>query len=198
MNLEKFIGDVKLVKATYMPEQHTFLLEIQKHNLASPLGVWLNRDSFPNHPHFSFLDEEVQIYEDVAVVLKEEHELRLNGWVDGKSKKTLINKNSRFFIGNKKQKMLGQIYKGQIGISKNFEPYVFIKSFRFSPSEIKCIVKNNDMKLSGPAKDVVMDGAAGRYLFDSNAKLLKLPTHQFKTGRDLNDLVAFLKKAKLI
>lgn len=199
MDLNTLMNNLQgIVSSEYSSEDHTFRLSINTVSSLSPIDIILTKQNFPNHTELEFLDESVQIYEDVSVVLKDRKELKLNGWVESENKKRLISKNSRFFIGGFKRKMLGNVYTGKIGITKDFEPYVFINKYRFTPKEIKCIIKNETLKLSSSDKDVTIDLKQGRFTFNAANKKLSLPASSFTTGEHLNDLLFFLKKAKLI
>jgi hypothetical protein len=195
MTLAQFLNGLNVSNMVYEPANHTFTIN----PAGTTINVPLTKDQFPDHPPLKFMDEFLQIYEDVAVVLKPELELKMDGWADDKKKNYLINDKIKFFIGSKKRQMLGKAYSGRVGVTRSFEPYIFIGDYRFMPAQIKCVIKKNDLRLSGPAKSMKMQDVNGRnYIFDVGAKTLRLPSSTFNTGRELNDLVAFLKKARLI
>ncbi len=194
---ESWIGNAKIIRATYRPEHHTY--EVEYLPEGSPVNHvnLLTKDFFPNHQGIAMLDETVKIHETVKVILKGEKELEYLGYkLDEKKKKMLAHPSSKFLIGKKKKQMLGNVYNARVGITEQFEPYVFIDRYRFSLNEIKCVLKDADLKISPEQRNVQVATKSGTYKYDAERRYLQLPNNVFDVNA-ISDLIKFMRKANL-
>lgn len=187
--LDKILSGWKVFEFAHAPDYHTFTVKVGPLN--SPLATKacrLDISSFPAHVPLVFMDEKVQIGEDVIVVFKKEKELIKEGWKPfGKS--SLKKKGAMFNIGKEKRKLLGSTQKGRMGVDADFNLYFYSAGgWRFSSAEIKCIMK-------APKRNQKFDGGSGTFTYDLNT--LILPDGHAVQGRNLTDMLLALKAFKL-
>lgn len=191
---------IKVIKMTYLPQYHTFDVECMMPGKVTPEVRRWNIRSFPEHKSFKILNGLFQVSQEVRIWIKDEKELKLEGW--GKltpKSKTLGNKNKSFTIGKRKAKFLGgQSVKGFIGLSEKMKPYVVVKDgekyWRFTEDMIRLILPLTTNTKMG--KDVTMAGSDGsNWSFANN--VLRGPIGSID-ARYLNDLIGLLRKAEVI
>lgn len=196
-DIEKLFDNAKILSAKYIEELFTYEFIVLYNGSTAQQVLLFNKKNFPNSEAFKILDESVQVHEDVKVLLKSEAELKLSGWQFAKYKKQLKSKESPFIVGDKKKKMLGNLYSAKVGITEDYKPFIFIDKYRFSPAEIKCIIRSNDLnelpvsRLKKPPKTLSKMYMSGEYFYDSIGKQLYLPGTSF-IGQSINDLKDFL------
>lgn len=196
---DTWLDEMRVVSAKYRAELHTFELTVQPEGSSTTHVVLLDTRFFPNHPALQFLDEEVQIGENVKVILKSEKELELIGWkLAERKKKLLAHPDSKFLIGSSKKKMLGGVYNAKVGVTDHMQPYLVIEKFRFGPSEVKCIVRTSDLKVPDNAKTVTSPTNYGTFSYNAEKRQLVLPSTVYHDVAAISALIAFLKKAKLV
>lgn len=191
--IDQLLENHKVIGATYLPEQFTFELKVISPGKVVADFALLTKDTFPNHTPFQILDEDVRVHENVKVILKSEAELAYQGWKIQKEK--LTSKLSPFKIGKKKKSMLGNLHNVKVGITESFKPFVFVNGYRFSPNEIKCIIKTEDLKAG---IDMTQDTSCGKMTFISASPRLVLPRIDFRNANEINEVISFLRKAQLI
>lgn len=191
-----------IIKMTYVPQYHTFDIECIMPSKVIPEVRRLNTRNFPNHHAFRILNGMFQVHQEVKLWIKDEKELRKEGWNNlTKKGKTLGNKDYPFTIGKKKGALLGrEAIKGFIGISEKMVPYVVVrdgdKYWRFTEAEIRFILPA--LALTSIGKTVTMKGTDGHnWSYDGTTGGIRSPFFNLE-GRYVGELVAFLRKAEII
>jgi len=146
-----------ILKMKYLPQYHTFDIELIPHGEIVPIIKRLNIRNFPNHSAFKILNDKFQISQEVNIWLKNPEELFKSGWKKKTEKgTTLVHEALPYTIGKHKGQLLGKMgLKGFVGISPKFIPYVVIKAadkyWRFTESELRLILPRNSSSLGGKA-----------------------------------------------
>lgn len=193
--IEKLIGEaMKILNVKYNVEQLQFMVECVMPGQTVASIYPFHRDYFPQHTSFNLLDEKVQVGEIVHVWLKEESLLKNEGWKD-LTKHTLSSSDSPFKIGKGKKPYLGGAHKATVCVDSKFRTFVKIKDYRFSPLEIKCVLKL-DMIFQG--KSATLDTELGIFSYDANGKTLSLPNGYRFDGATLTSMIDLLRRAKLV
>lgn len=190
MNFDAWLDGAKVVAAKHNKDRHTFELTVKRDDSAAPQVVLLNVANYPNHPPFKVLDEEVRIHETVKVILKPENELNLIKW-----KKTglQIPEGSPFPIGKEKKKLLGGLYKAYIGVSESMKPYVVVEGYKFSPNEVKCLLKEDVLGVLKPGQ---VDTSIGSVRISKDGNLL-LPASAWAPSY-IDELISALRELGLV
>lgn len=191
---------IKLIKMTYMPQYHTFDVECMVPGKVTPEIRRFNIRNFPEHKPFKINNGMFQVSQEVRIWIKDEKELRGDGWTTlSKKSKTLTSKKHPFSIGKRKGKFLGgQSIKGFVGISEKMVPYVVIKDgdkyWRFTDDMIRFILPLTTKPNYG--KPTVFKGTDGHgWTYDSGVVRGPFGTIQ---QRDLMDMITLLRKAEVI
>lgn len=183
------IPGVKVFSVRYVQGFHTFNLEWGSagQEFPSQAGV-LSVEHFPEHTPFSILDEAVRIGEEVMVWIKDEGELKNDGWLEYR-RSSLKAQGLPFIIGKEKRKLLGRAIKGSIGVNENMQPYIISQpdGYRFSPSELKAIVR---LDVTVKLKEAHVNTPNGTMFYLTKDRYVSLPD-----GGSLNaKWLPFLKK----
>lgn len=194
--------DARLVKMTYVPQAHTFDVELTYAGQIGNITKRLNYRNFPNHKPLKFLNGKFQINQEVKVWIKDEKELKKNEWdFLSKKGKTLGNKEQPFTIGPKKGKFLGgKAVRGFIGINAKMVPYVVVKDgdkyWRFSEGEIRFIMALQASNVAGKNASLMGNGGY-EWVYDTSRQEIRSPIVNLQ-GEHVQDLIILLRKAELI
>lgn len=185
---EKILPGTKITSLAYDANRHTYLIRINDN--VNP--VLLSKTGIPSHVPLLFLDERVQILERVLVGIKSEKTLLSEGWKPY-LKTSLKGPKSPFLIGKDKRSVLGTDQHGNIGITKDFKPYVFLNDgWRFGMNEIDYIIRLDCLPKT---KDAAFNG----FTYNSNASTLQLPYSGMVLGKkDIDSLKRVMQVAGII
>lgn len=193
--IHELLKPFKVHKSKYIDALYTFEVEVTGDAFEGSRIQLLNKINFPDSVFLKFIDERVQIHDEVMIWLKEEVLLRSEGWKEI-SKHSIKSAASPFRIGKEKKKFLGGSHKGKIGIDKNFHPFVFFESgYRFSPDEVKCVIKTDDL-FKGPG--VSLETSDGTLTYSPELKWITLPNGTKLTNQMINNLIVLMKRAKIL
>lgn len=193
--IEKIIGEaMKISSFRYNEEKFHFEVECVMPGQHFAGVYTLNKSNFPTHTPFTILDEKVQIGEILHVWIKQESELLSEGW-KANTKNTISNALSPFRIGKNKKPYLGGAHKAIVGIDSKFRPFVRIKDFRFSPNELKCVLKS-DMIFQGQTARLA--SSIGEYVYNADNNTLHCPEGMNLGKETINNLIDLFRRAKLI
>lgn len=186
---------LKIFDLRYAKNRHTFEVAYGAPTAITAAGSsLLTVENFPDHAPFKFLDENVQVYEEVLVFLKKEEILKAEGWKNW-GKKSMKKDGLMFKIGAEKRKLLGTAQKGKIGLTEKFEPYVFMSDgWRFSPNEVQCILKAG--LLDKPITTAITT-ATGDWKFSPKDGITG-PSGFYIQPKYIKDLRILMKFAKLV
>lgn len=194
--LEKLLANIKIFDFQYNDQHFTFDITWGNQNSTVPqTRSLLTNKQFPTHTPFQFLDEQVQIHDKLMFWLKDEKTLLAEGW-QKRGKSSLVHKNVKFKLGEEKRQLLGTVQQGKIGITREFEPFIFIENgWRFSPAEVQMVLK---MGLVEKPRATKIQTASGIFTFDPVNEAVVLPSGHTFSGQMLKDLRTLMRFAKLI
>jgi hypothetical protein len=136
------LNGVKVFKVEYSKVHHTFIVTWGPAGASEPHNrSTLNRLHFPDHKPLKFMDEYVRIGDEVMVWLKDESSLKEEGWQEYRDGRRLRSESSPFFIGKEKRRLLGTGMTCKIGVTEKLQVYAYYKDYRFSPAEVKTVLK---------------------------------------------------------
>jgi hypothetical protein len=185
VTLKEYYDKLGWTISKYVPEYNTYSGSTHE----AYLSLLFNKGVFKDIPKMNLLDEKVRIGDEIAVILKDEVELRTEGWTEGLTK--LLKKgDSPFRIGPKKKSLLGGIHAARVGITRQFEPLVSIGGYRFTEGELKCVINTNNDSLVKLPKMKATEYGVFTYKPGGN---LKLPTQTYNQEM-ITDLVDFLRQ----
>ncbi len=193
--IKDLIGEtMKILSLKYNPKEFGFEVECVMPGHAVPGIYRFGKEFFPNHAPVKLLDENVQVGEKVHVWIKEEELLKKEGWQE-LAKGIIASPDSPFKIGKGKKVYLGGAHKGTVCLDQNFKPFIAIKGYRFSPTELKLILKIDAMFL-GKNAEIKSDHGLWSY----NAESMRLVTpHGFSLkGDEIQPLLDLFRRAKLV
>lgn len=198
----KLDDKIALINMVYLPQFHTFDVECVMAGKVVPEIKRLNTRNFPNHQAFKILSGMFQISQEVRVWIKDESELKKEGWNTAtKRAKTLMNKNEPFSIGKRKGKFLGaKSVRGFVGVTEKMAPYVVVKDgdkyWRFTESEIRFILPLSEQITHG--KTVSIDTVNGtNWSYDGRSGAIKGPFGLIES-RYVQDILDLLRKAEVV
>lgn len=194
--IEKLIGEaMKILNLKYNPKTFSFEVEcvMPGHTIANVYQF--HKSFFPNHLPVPLLDEMVQVGDGVQIWLKEEELLKSEGWALNE-KNILTSPDSPFLIGKAKKVFLGGAHKGIVCLDDKFQPFVAVKGYRFSPKEIKCVLRLDDLFAGKSAKIVNKDGK--EWLYTAETKSLTFPGGKVYNEDEVSSLIDVLRRARLI
>lgn len=193
--IDKLLGEaMKILAFKYNPKAFHFEIECVMPGHKVPQRYVFDKMNFPSHMPVKFLDEQVQIGDKVHVWLKEKEVLKSEGWKEI-AKNTLESKDSPFKIGGKKSTYLGGAHQGTIHLDAKFQPFVMIKEYRFSPKEIKLLLKVDQLNVGKSAK---MKSPEGQWAYSNTDCMLTMPDGYALKGPAINNLIHLLRRAKLV
>lgn len=172
--IAELLGDqFKLFNVEYEADRHTFAVTWGPKNSASPHSRSpLSYTNFPNHHPLTFLDEKVRIHEEVMIWIKDECLLKHEGWEEYRDGHRMRSDNSPFVIGKDKRKLLGTGVKAFIGVDEQLRPYAVYREWRFSPNEIKTVLRLN---FTEPLKFTEIATADGMLTVFADNRTVQLP-----------------------
>lgn len=88
-------------------------------------------------PH-KFMDEELNINRDVMFIPKNVTDLKAEGWTEADRGRLI---KGPFFMGKKKQLMLGKMTRGYLAVTRNMKLAIFTGGYFFLPEQIKYVMK---------------------------------------------------------
>ena len=193
--ISKLIGEaMKILSLKYNRASYCFEVECIMPGHTVPNIYQFGKQFFPQHEPVPLLDENVQIGEIVQIWLKEEELLKSEGWKEV-TKNTLKSPDSPFSIGKGKKPYLGGAHKGIVCLDENFKPFVLVKAYRFSATEIKCVLRLDDM-FNGKNATIMVNG--GSWSYDADKRIL-LTAQGGKYGQDdINSMIDLLRRARLV
>ena len=192
--IDKLIGEtMKVLNLKYNQKEFGFEVECILPGNKAPGIYRFDRKFFPNHLPVKILDEEVQVGETVHVWIKEKELLQKEGWSE--IEKFLTSPESPFKIGKGKKPYLGGAHKALVCLDHKFEPFVAIGGYRFSPSELKCVLKTDGI-FNG--KSASIKGSGGNWLYSSEENFITMPNGNTLKSSDINNLIDLLRRAKLV
>ncbi len=192
---DKLLGEtMKILNLAYNKETFQFEVECIMPGHTMPTVNVFDKKFFPNHTPIKFLDEEVQVGEAVHVWIKEEEILKGEGWQET-GIASLTNPESPFKIGKKKKVYLGGAHKGTVCLDEKFQPFVAIKGFRFSPKEIKLMLRLDDMFLG---KNAEVENKTGKWTYNADKGILVTGRGVQLGQDDVGAIIDLLRRARLI
>ncbi len=193
--IDKLVGEtMKILSMKYNKASFCFEVECIMPGHTIPNIYQFGKQFFPQHATVPLLDEQVQVGEIVQIWLKEEELLKSEGWTEV-TKHTLKSPDSPFSIGKGKKPYLGGAHKGIVCLDENFKAFVSVKQYRFSPKEIKCVLRLDDIFNGKNATIVVQDGS---WSYDADKRILAT-AKGFKFGQDdINNMIDVLRRARLV
>jgi hypothetical protein len=193
--IEKLIGEaMKILSLKYNSKTFSFEIEciMPGHNV--PSIYQFHKSFFPNYIPVPLLEEMVQVGENVQIWIKEEALLKSEGWKEVTAN-TLKNPDSPFVIGKGKKVYLGGSHKGVVCLNDKFQPFVSVKGYRFAATEIKCILRLDDM-FSG--KNATIVNKAGSWEYSAEKQILTAPPGLTFDYESINSIIDLLRRARLI
>ncbi len=194
--MSKLLGEaMKIFSLRYNEKIFAFEVECTLPGHKAP-GIYVfDNKFFPNHLPLPFLDEKLQVGESVHVWIKEEAALKNEGWKD-LTKHTLGSPDSPFKIGKAKKVYLGGAHKGTVCLDEKFNPFVAIKGFRFSPIEIQCVVRLENMFVGTNAE---ITSREGKWKYEADKQVVvDNEGNAIVDKSEINVLIDLFRRARLI
>jgi hypothetical protein len=193
--INKLIGEaMQILSMRYNAKTFSFEVECIMPGHTVPSIYQFHKNFFPHHAPIALLDEMVQIGEAVQIWLKEEELLKKEGWI-ADEKNNLGSPDSPFLIGKGKKVYLGGAHKGVVCLDKDFVPFVVVKGYRFAPTEIKCILRLDNVFTGKNAKIV---SKMGEWTYDAEKQSL-VTSQGYKFGPDdIGSMIDLLRRARLV